>query len=202
MTYKTLYILFFVIFTSSCDSGKLTKKNLQDIKINQIRQMINKTGFINFPLKFDAGNENSLKSRYSVDFSGNDSLIFNSDSREVIGFLPDTSKYYAMLYYSIGDILYPTIMTISKQGIEIDRQIICTAECAGQTAVDVISCYDSVKISKDLKIVSVSKMIGKVDSNDSIPKTLDVCNMIKINGFIDGNGKIKLNRSELIDCNQ
>ncbi len=170
--------------------------------MDRIQNVINKTGFIDLPLKFDAGNEKSLMSHYVVDLKGNDSLIFDSEIHSVVGFLPDTSNYYAFIFHTIGDMLYPTIMTISKKGDKIDRQIICTGECAGHAAVNVISCYDSVCINQDLHIKSISKMIGTVETNDSIPKTIDLCNMLKLTGFIDKDGKIKLNRSDLIDCNK
>ena len=200
MIQKSLLII--MICLASCDSQRLTNKSSQEIKTEQIQKVIKKSGFIKLPLIFDANIDNSLKFNYDVDFKGNDSLIFDEDIYRIVGFLPDTTNYYAFLFHSVGDILYPTIMTIDKKGNKIDRQIICSAGCVGHTVVEVSSCYDSVWISNDLKINSISKVIGTVITEDSIPKTLKICNMRKLDGFIDKNGKIKLKDSDLIDCNE
>jgi len=200
MIQRLLIILFFIGLIS-CNSSKQTVKEPQEIKLEQIRNVIQKTGFVILPLIFDANIDGTLKSDYKVDFKSNDSLIFESDIWSIVGFLPDTTDYFAFLFYTVGDMLYPTIMTIDKKGNKIDRQIICAAGCAGHTVLEVSSCYDSVWISKDLKIKSISKVIGTVITEDSIPQTLNICNMRQLTGFIDKNGKIKTKDSELIDCN-
>jgi hypothetical protein len=184
----------------SCDSQRLTNKSPKEIKKEQIQKVIKKSGFIKLPLIFDANIDNSLKFNYDVDIKGNDSLIFDEDIYRIVGFLPDTTNYYAFLFHSVGDMLYPTIMTLDKNGNKIDRQIICAAGCAGQTVVEVSSCYDSVWIDSELRLKSISKVIGIVNTEDSIPKTLNICNMIKVQGLIEKSGKIKLKHSDLIDC--
>jgi len=195
-----LFIL--AICLISCDSPRLTNKSPQELKIEQIQKVIKKSGFIKLPLIFDANTDNSLKFNYDVDFKGNDSLIFDEDIYRIVGFFPDTTNYYACLFHSVGDMLYPTIMTIDKKGNKIDRQIICAAGCADQTVVEVSSCYDSVWISNDLRINSISKVVGTVLTDDSIPETLKICNMKKLDGFIDKIGKINVKESDLIDCNE
>lgn len=188
----------FVVFYSCVE----TTEKQYDIKVYQIRDVIKKSGFIKLPLEFDAMNENYLKRNYEVDFKGNDSLLFDSDVWEIIGFLPDTSNYYAFLFYSVGDMLYPTVVTMDKNGNKIDRNVICAGGCAGHAAVDIINCYDSVLITKDLNIRSISKLIGTVETEDSTLKIVDICNMRKTEGFIDKTGKIKLTDSGIIICNE
>jgi len=145
--------------------------------------------------------ENSLKINYNTDFKGNDSLIFDKDIYNIIGTLPDTSNYYAFLFPSIGDKLFPTIITFDKLGNKIDRQIICVSCCSGQASIDVISCYDSVIVTEDLRITSKCKLVGTVETEDSIPMTLNICNERRLNGNLTKQGKIILSDSELIDCN-
>jgi len=198
---QRLLITLIFIGLISCKSSKQTVKEPQEIKLEQIRKVIQKTGFVTLPLIFDANIDNSLKSNYSVDFKSNDSLIFESDIWNIIGFLPDTTDYFAFLFHTVGDMLYPTIMTIDKKGNKIDRQIICATGCAGHAAVDVSSCYDSVWINNDLKMKSISKVIGTVETEDSIPQTLNICNMRILDGMIEKNGTIKVKDSDLIDCN-
>ena len=200
MKQRLLIILIFIGLIS-CNSSKQTVKEPQEIKLEQIRKVIQKTGFVTLPLIFDANIDNSLKSNYKVDFKSNDSLIFESDIWNIIGLLPDTTDYFAFLFHTVGDMLYPTIMTIDKKGNKIDRQIICAAGCAGHTMLEVSSCYDSVWIHNDLKIKSISKVIGTVETDDSIPQTLNICNMRILDGLIEKNGKIKIKNSDLIDCN-
>jgi hypothetical protein len=194
--------LFLVLICLACsNSDNKIKRNDQNAKIEHIRDVIKKSGFIELPLIFDANIDNSLKTKYDVDFKRDDSLIFESDIWRIVGFLPDTTDYFAFLFHTVGDMLYPTIMTIDKKGNKIDRQIICAAGCVGHTEVEVSSCYDSVWISSDLKLKSISKVTGTVETEDSIPKTINICNIRKVNGFVDKSGKIMLTESDLIDCN-
>ena len=201
MIHKSILIILISICLQSCNSSKHTQEQSLDVRVEQIQMVINKSGFVKLPLVFDANNDNSLKSTYNVDFKSNDSLIFDSDIYNIVGFLPDTTLYYAFLFHTVGDMLYPTIMTLDKKGNKIDRQIISAMGCAGHAAIDVTSCYDSIWIYSDLKIKSFSKVTGTVDIENSIPQTLGICNMRIVEGLIDKNGKIKTKSSDLIDCN-
>jgi len=198
---QTIFITFIFIGLISCSPSKQNIKEPQEVKLEQIRKVIQKTGFVSLPLIFDANIDNSLESNYSVDFKSNDSLIFESDIWNIIGFLPDTTDYFAFLFHTVRDMLYPTIMTIDKKCNKIDRQIICADGCAGHAAVDVSSCYDSVWIYADLKIKSISRVIGTVETEDTIPQTLNICNMRILEGLIEKSGEIKVKSSDLLDCN-
>jgi hypothetical protein len=196
------FILIALIFVGFLSCNTIKQTSNKDIKIEHIRKVIQVSGFVKLPLIFDASIDNSLKSNYSVDFESNDTLIFDRDIYDIIGFLPDTSDYYGILFHTIGDMLYPTILTIDKKGNKIDRKIIYVTLCAGQAAMDVASCYDSVWIYSDLKIRSISKVIGTIETEDSIPQTLNICNIRTLKGLIDRNGRISLKSSDIIDCNE
>jgi len=185
---------------SSCNTS--VQKQIHEIKNEQIINVIGHSGFLELPLIFDANNENSLRNTYNVDFKGNDTLLFDTDIYSIIGFLPDTTDYYGFLFHTVGDMLYPTLMTLDKKGNKIDRQIINATGCAGHFSLDVTSCYDSVWIHRDLTIKSISRVIGTVDSEDIPEQTLNICNMRRLDGLIEKNGRIKLTRSEIIDCNE
>jgi hypothetical protein len=200
MIQRFILIALILVGLLSCNTTKQTSN--KDIKIEHIRKVIQVSGFVKLPLIFDASIDNSLKSNYSVDFESNDTLIFDRDIYDIIGFLPDTSDYYGILFHTIGDMLYPTILTIDKKGNKIDRKIIYVTLCAGQAAMDVASCYDSVWIYSDLKIESISKVIGTIETEDSIPQTLNICNIRTLKGLIDRNGRISLKSSDIIDCNE
>lgn len=189
-------ILLISFSLSSCKFEQQIKKE------GQIQEVINKSGFIKLPLEFDANIESNLKSNYLVDRTSNDTLLFENGISNIIGFFPDTTNYYAFLHLSIGDMLYPTIITMDKNWQKIDERIICTSGCAGHVTVDITSCYDSVLINKDLKIKSISKVIGTVEIEDSTLQILNICNMRTLEGFIDKNGKINIKESGIIDCDE
>ena len=197
MGYKILPIIFVLVCVFSCDTKK------QRTKSEQIQYVIKESGFIKLPLEFDASIETALEGRYSVNRASDDTLLFESGIRDIIGFLPDTTNFYAFLHLTIGDMLYPTIVTMDKSWQKIDEKFICTGGCAGHAQLDVISCYDSVFVYKDLSIKAISKVIGTVEVyRDSTSEIFDICNMVIVDGFIDKNGRISINKSGLIDCSE
>jgi len=196
MIHKILLIILTSFSLFSCKNSK------QASKYEQIQYIIQKSGFIELPLEFDA-NIDVLESNYSVNRTSNDTLLFGKDRvYSIIGFLPDTTNYYAFLHLTVGDMLYPTVVTMDKNWQKIDEKIICATGCAGLVQVDVISCYDSVWIYKDLKIKSISKVVGTVEIEDSTSQVLNICNMRTLDGLIDKNGKINITESGVIDCSQ
>ena len=200
MTKTIIHTIICATLFCSCNSNNLTNKESQNIKVNQIRNLISNIGFVNLPIEIDANIENSLIGIYNVNFNGPDSLVFDKDIYSVIGFLPDTTDYYAFLFHTVGDMLYPTIMTISKEGNKIDRQIICFKGCVGHAALDIISCYDSIWIYKDLRIMSISKVVGTIETDEANPKLLNICNEINKTGQINKNGQIIIKENDIINC--
>jgi len=196
MMHKFLLIILLSFCLFSCNTDK------QKTKQEQIQHVINKSGFIKFPLVFDANDENALKINYSVNYTSDDTLLFEGGIGiyEIIGFLPDTTNYYAFLHLAVGDMLYPTIVTMDKNWQKIDEKIICTTGCLTSPLVDVTSCYDSVWIYEDLTIKSISKLTGTMeDEEDSV---IPICNTKNLEGFIDKNGKITIKESGLINCSE
>jgi len=164
----------------------------QNIKYEQIKYLINKSEFIKLPLIFDAKNENALKVNYLTDLTSNDTLLFKS-RYDIVGFLPDTSNYYSFLYLRIGDMLYPTIVTMDKSWKKIDEKIICTMGCLISPLVDLISCYDSVWIYENFKIKSISEIVGTIEiEEDSISQISNIYDKRILNGHIDINGNINI----------
>jgi len=193
---RILLIVLTVFYLFSCKTN-----NKQITKHEQIQYVIAKSGFIKLPLVFDASDDDALDVNYLVDFSSNDTLLFESGRFDIVGFFPDTTNYYAFLYLAIGDMLYPTIVTMDKNWQKIDEKIICTSGCLSSPLVEVTSCYNSVWIYKDLKIKSISKVIGTIEiDDDSTSQILNICNMQTLDGFIDKHGKIHIKESGLIDC--
>jgi hypothetical protein len=195
------------LIASSCGQTVKKTENQRD-KNEQIQYVIKESGFIKLPMEFDVSNlewiERTQNSTYPINYTSNDSLLFETDNYfyGIIGFLPDTTNYYAFLYFTPADMLTPTIRIMDKNWQKIDEKIICTGGCAGHAQLEVAICYDSVWISTDLRIKSISKVVGTVEIEDSISQVLNICNMRTLEGFIDKYGKINVKESGLIDCNE
>jgi hypothetical protein len=181
-----LLSLFFI----SCNSPKQKEISLQDNKTHQIRQIIKITRLIELPLKFDANQENQSGLKYHINQKGSDSLLFDSDIFDTYGCLPDTTNFFAFLSNSVGDMLYPNIITFDKKGNRIDRKMIATANCLVNPRYDVKSCFDSIIIGADLKFRSFSKFNGTIETDDSVPQIYDVFNQKKLSGKILKSGQI------------
>jgi hypothetical protein len=189
-----LAVVAVLLFASSCKDDDKAKRQM-------ISNIIKESGFIKLPLAFNVDYDVSLKLNYRVNHKSNDTLLLEGVIDGIIGFLPDTTNYYAFLYYTIGDMLAPTIRTMDKNWQKIDNKEICTYGCAGHLALNVRSCYDSVWIYRDLKIKSISKVVGTVEiEDDSTSQVLNICNMRLLDGLIDKNGKIDIEKSDVIDC--
>ena len=178
------------------------KNHKQNPIYEQIQYVITKSGFIELPLVFDASIESALKSNYKINRTSNDSLLFEQEIYDIIGFLPDTTNYYAFLHLAVGDMLYPTIITMDKKWQKIDEKVICTTGCLVHPFMNVTSCYDSVWVYQDLKFKSISRLIGTFEiDEDSTSQVWNICNIRILDGFIAKNGKIEIKESDLTDCN-
>jgi hypothetical protein len=198
---KVVIILgIFAFIVGGCGQSSTKKTEKQRNKYEQIQFVIEKSGFIELPLEFDASIEYSLKTNYLVNRESNDTLLFERGIYEIVGFLPDTTNYYAFLHYTVADRLFPTIVTMDKSWQKIDEKIISTQGCLTNPLVDVESCYDSVWIYKDLKIKSISKLVGTIEiETDTTSEVSNILNTKFLEGFIDKYGKISIKESGLID---
>ena len=191
---KVIIILgIFAFIAGGCGQNSTKKTEKQRNKYEQIQFVIEKSGFIELPLEFDANIEYSLKTNYLVNRESNDTLLFERGIYEIVGFLPDTTNYYAFLHYTVADRLFPTIVTMDKSWQKIDEKIISTQGCLTSPLVDVESCYDSVWIYKDLKIKSISKLVGTIEiETDTTSEVSNILNTQFLEGFIDKYGKISI----------
>ena len=197
---KPRLILFIIVLfcISFCTPRKQTKQ-LSEIKKEHLKNLIKKSGFIKLPLSFDAISNGYSGCSCEINHKGSDSLIFDKDIFEICGFLPDTSNYYSFLFNGACDMACPTIITLDKNGNKIDRKIIVVGTGCYGSPIDAKSCYDSVWIYNDLTIKSESRVVGTI-INPSTNKEEDICNMEKLEGYIDRTGKIYIKKSGIILC--
>jgi hypothetical protein len=184
----TCLTIFFIL--TSCNSAtNLTKPGLESQRIAYLTDLIKKVGFLKLPISYDI-EKADFESKYTTKENSIDTLFFKSANEIVCGFLPDTSRYYCILYYQIGDLDYPNLLTIDKRGAIIDRKGLCLNVCGPPVEVD--SSINRFEIDKSLNIKSFFYCHGKVETNDSIPKQLEVSEKIDGTGNITKDGKIKL----------
>lgn len=190
-----LLACFFILF--ACVQNQ--KKYAIPTKKSQLIQVIKKVGFLKLPLSFEVLPD-GLDVKYVIDPSGSDSLIKSLGIFRICGFLPDTSFYYSVIYnYPCSAYPCPQLMTINKEGNIISTEEIDAHPGCIDTPIESTTCYDSVWIDEDLKIRSISKVIGTI-YDTSTKKDEYICNMRKLEGFIDKNGKIIVNQSDVIVC--
>jgi hypothetical protein len=86
---------------------------------------------------------------------------------------------------------------MDKNWQKIDEKIISTQGCLTSPLVDIESCYDSVWVCKDLKIKSISKLVGTIEiETDSTTEVSSIFDTNFLEGFIDKNGIINIKRRE------
>lgn len=193
---KNILLLSFAGILFSC--GSATKQR-EFTKAHYIRAFVEKVGYIDMPYSHNL-NLDKEDYRYLIDYKSLDTLFFDVCDNQIIGVLSDTSNYFAVLYYRIGDDLYPSLMTFNKSGERIDDKKICYGFCAGCDC-ECDSCADVTTISKDLKI-NMTYYIEATEC-DSIGNKLfetTTCKIFKIEGLIQPNGLIALNKEIEIDC--
>lgn len=84
-----------------------------------------------------------------------DTLFFRNGVTYVIcyGMLPDTSKYYGLIWQGIADFEPPYLTTYTKQGDIIDETELFVGQCGGLDCGWM--CTETIKIDEQYKIVSV-----------------------------------------------
>jgi hypothetical protein len=162
-------------------------------KIEYVKQLVKKVGLIELPYSFDILND-QIDSEYVIKSNSADTLFFEIGNVHISGILPDTLNFYCFLYITIGDLAYPKLLTIDKKGIIIDRKSLCLGVCGAP--IDVDSSINRITIDKELKIKSYYYCKGTVETNDSIPKNIEINERIEGVGIISKNGKIEFETKE------
>jgi len=186
---RYLMILISTGLLIGCGTSKWNK----DLnKADYIRNFISKVGFVKLPYSHNL-NLDKEEYKYLIDYKSNDTLFFKSPINQIIGVLPDTLNYFGILYYAVGDDLYPCLITFNKNGEKIDDQKISNGLCAG-CGCECDSCSDITTVTKDLKISS--HLFLKSTDCDSIGNKIPSntkCMLSIVDGFVNSAGKIKLN---------
>ena len=194
---KKIFLLI-ILGVSITSCGNFGKRN-SPTKADHFKAFIEKVGYINLPYSHDL-NLDEENYNYQIDEKSTDSLFFDNYENLIIGVLPNTSDFYAILYFAIGDDLYPALKTFNKNGEKIDDQKICYGYCAGCDC-DCDSCADITTIDADFKITMnyAIKATECDDDGNKIPETT-ICKIYTTTGQIKPDGTIYLKKEEEKNC--
>ncbi len=116
-----------------------------------------------------------------------DTLFFRDGVIYVIcyGLLPDTSKFYGLIWQGISDFEPPYLTTYTKQGEIIDEKELYVGQCGGADCG--WSCSETIKIDERYKIFSIDTVMTW--DCDSLRGNLKKSIFYK-SGHMDDSGKI------------
>ena len=137
---------------------------------------------------------------YYIDKKSPDKLFFDAAHEQIIGVLPDTSNFFGVLYFEPGDDLYPSLITLDKNGFKIDDKRLCYFDCP-DVDCSVDSCFSFLDFQQGMTFLFRLRM--KTCDCDNKGKKIAgtaICIVKESKGHVSKTGKIIL--SERIEkCN-
>jgi hypothetical protein len=115
-----------------------------------------------------------------------DTLFFKSGYVSCFGLLPDTSKYYGLIWQGIADFSPPFLVTFTKQGELINEVGLYVGQCGGADCG--WTCDETIQIDKHCRTFSIDT-VTIWDCGDSLRTNLKKSIFYK-SGLIDDKGKI------------
>lgn len=197
---KNLFrILFIVTIVSSCHLKADKKYNRDLSKIDRIDSILDSIGFISLP--FVANFDTTIKNTYRLNASNDlDTILIKDFSRlgdvYLIGFLPDTTDFYAILFLGIAAVSNPGLITFDKTGTKISSEFITEENCLIYVG-DILYCCEYTQINSDLTLKYVYKSIVIQEKADMTSDTI-FTHIIR-NGKIRNNGILDLGRFDTIE---
>ena len=190
--------IMIVIVLCSCKGQHPVNSTLpqQKTRVIYIRELVNRIDRITLPYKHNLVSDSEKTCSYTYNEHGYDTLFLKPEQAQIIGLLPDTSKFFGILYFYPGDDMVPCLVTFSKTGIQIDDQSLTNSTCAGG-GCDIDSCNAETFIDKSLEI-SMWQRTVITECDDKGEKKKNAASLIYIQqkGHINEEGKIMLNKPE------
>ena len=127
-----------------------------------------------------------------LDFKSADTLFLKTEEGMLwcYGLLPDTSQYYALLYFTPADVSQPALATFTKTGVKISDTHIAVGGCGSDCGFE---CNETVWIKNDRSIYSADSITTNDcdDNGNVIPGTTKKYVVYKT-GMLEQSGKITL----------
>jgi hypothetical protein len=207
--FKILFVLT-TVFSASCSipadkkanseitADTTTDKQTPEAK-SDFRQYIKKFKPVSLPFVFRYSDTElyDFEKMFDFDPKSSDSLFLNPDyGIKCFGILPDTTKYFSLLYFFAADSYYPALITYTKDGKQIDRVNLIVNGCGGDCGLKY--CSENGIINKDLSIFC-SDTIKYDFSCDSLGEPIPNTSVTYINsktGVLTDSGKIKISKDK------
>ena len=115
-----------------------------------------------------------------------------SEGIKCFGFLPDTSKFFSLIYFYPADSYYPHLITYDRKGKQIDQTSLIVNGCGGDCGLQY--CSETCIINNDLSILCADTVIWEYFC-DSLAQPIPNSGIVWINtkkGKLTYNGKLKM----------
>jgi hypothetical protein len=195
----SIFISFALLLSTSCNNKKQNDSlalSPENSRIVLFRDYLKKFKIIQLPFYYKGWADDTLdiSKLATLDNHSSDTLFFNiiDNNIKCYGILSDTTKYFDMIYFKIGDAPVPILATYSKMGKLLDNQELLCYGCGSDCGLKY--CSYTAQINTRLKIYIADTLIycGMCDTSQNIiPNTDSTFINYKV-GEIGMNGKIKI----------
>lgn len=194
---KNITLILTVLFLLSCNN-LATEKQTPNVALDPFRQFLNKFKIIDLPFVYryvDFKEYFDLDKMQHIDVNSSDTLFIKTDySAEIkcYGILPDTSKFFSLIFFYPADSYYPQLITYDKKGKQIDKTSLIVNGCGVDCGLQY--CSETAIIEKDLSILCVDTVIWEYFC-DSLGEPILNSDIVWINtktGKLTDSGKLKM----------
>ena len=198
-------LLFGLLLLSSCRDNK-NETETQVVQLDKkqttpFNEFLRKFQITQLPFYYKGWiDENiDISKLATLDQKSNDTLFFNINDENIkcYGILADTTNFYSLIYFKIGDAPVPILATYSKIGQLLDRQDLLCNGCGSDCGLLYCSYTAQIKKTLDIYIADTAIYNGLCDSlQEDIIKKIDSTFIEYKVGKIDVNGKIVLGQTQ------
>lgn len=194
---KTFTQILALVLLLSCNNT-IKKKEISSTTAGTFRLFLKKFKFIDLPFDYryvDFKEVLDLDKMPTIDVNSSDTLFVKTEYSEGIrcyGILPDTSKYFSLIYFYPADSYYPHLINYDKNGKQIDQTSLIVNGCGEDCGLQY--CSETCIIQKDLSITCADTVIWEYFC-DSLGEPIPNSGIVWINtktGQLTSTGKIKM----------
>jgi len=196
-TMKNITLILTALFLFSCNNTT-TEKQTSNAPSDTFRQFLRKFKIIDLPFVYryvDFKENFDLDKMPSIDIKSIDTLFIKKGYPEGIKFysiLPDTSKFFSLIYFYPADSYYPILVTYDKKGKQIDETALIVNGCGGDCGLQY--CSSTGIINNDLSIFCADTLVWEYFC-DSLSQPIPNSDIVWIDsktGKLTNNGKLKM----------
>jgi hypothetical protein len=188
-----------IILSLGCKIKNENSDKIKPSKLQRLEYIRDSIGFISLP--FIANFDSTIKNTYRIFMSEDDSIFRQEFQRlgdlYLIGFLPDTTNFYCILFNSVAAVVQPGLITLDKRGNKVSSAYLTKENCLIYVG-DILLCKEYTIINKDLTLDYYYKSIVIQEKSDFSLDT--VCTNLERKGKINNKGEITIGQMNVINC--